>query len=417
MEWDSLIHRRIGDAGAQVIAEELKRNATLARLGLIESQIGDAGARAIAEALTVNTTLITLSLEKNPIGDAGTKAIAEALKVNLTLATLLLGENQIGDAGVQAIAETLKVSTTLTRLQLQKNQIGDAGAQAIAAALRVNTSLTELNLGLNQIGDVGAQAIAEALKVNKTLAWLDLGQNLIGDAGAKAIAEGLRENTTVTRLHLDRNRIGYDGAQAIDDARNATKALTYCSIDNQINPLAFSLLPRLATAKDLQTVFHWLVSGPELQDQPAALPALPVELAERIMDEACYWQGVQHTKRSHFHDGTTNGALTVTVPQGIAGNSVRVKAIQVLRDEKHWLDPPYSTNGKTFDLVVRDKGGVVRYECAANATFVDSNLNLVTIRPASHPFIRQLRKGWQVQVLPSKSFGISLIESLYLGAF
>ncbi|XP_004349727.2 hypothetical protein CAOG_01221 [Capsaspora owczarzaki ATCC 30864] len=397
---------QIGEVGAQAIGEALKVNSTLTMLDLDANQIGDAGAQAIAEALKVNTTLTWLNLDGNQIGDAGAQAIAQALKVNSTLKKLFLDANQIGDAGAQAIGEALKVNKRLIDLRLSENHIGDAGANTIAAALKVNTTLTWLNLGENQIGNVGAEAIAEALKVNTTLTVLGLHTNEIGDDGACALADALEVNTTMTKLLLDRNCMTY-GCSALLDARedNCRLELTF---DDQINPLAFFKLPRLVTAEDLQTVFLLLTSGLQLEDQSASLPALPAEIAAHIMDEAHYWQGVQHTKRSRFYDDSP--VLKVTLPKRISGGSVRVKSIHVARGMGYQGCRP---EDDYFDLIFRDEQGVIRYECAISPTeFYEGNLECATIRPETTPILREMRGGWQVQVRPSEN-GTVLFETIY----
>ncbi|XP_004346365.1 hypothetical protein CAOG_05692 [Capsaspora owczarzaki ATCC 30864] len=289
-------------------------------------------------------------LWQNQIGDAGASAIAETLKVNKAVTSIAIWDNQIGDAGASAIAQALKVNTTVTRLIIWRNQIGDAGASAVAEALKVNTTVTEFDLHKNLIGDAGAQAFAELVKVNKTLAWLNLSWNCIGEVGIQAIA----------------------------DAREFHHTRTALRIGNQCSPLVLSLLPRLATADELQTVFGLLTSGPELENQLASLPALPTEIADLIMDEACYWQGVQRTNRACYFD-----SLSVTVPTSSTGNSIRVKAIQVLLDVKH----------------------------------VDANDSeqRVTILPANHPVMRQMREGWKVDVQPRKSSRGVRFESLHVG--
>ncbi|XP_011270743.1 hypothetical protein, variant [Capsaspora owczarzaki ATCC 30864] len=323
---------------------------------------------------------------------------------------LYLSENQIGDAEAQIIAEALKVNTTATSLDLSENQIGDAGAQAIAEALKVNKTLFWLNLIDNQIGDAGAQAIAEALKVNKMVKTLSLSENQIGDIGAQAIAEALMVNKQLWWLDLKCNCIGDAGFQAIGEARQVNRTLAHLLIDKQINPLAFSLLPRMSTAEDLHDVFHLLTSEPAVEDQSAALPALPTEIAELILDEAHYWQGVQHTKRQWFQYHSPECILKVTLPQGVNGNAIRVKEIHVLRGNRS-----DSVNDTGFELIVQDEQGAVRYECSVKPTLVDSSLELVTIVPASHLVIRQMRAGWQVQVRPSKFHYNVVFESLYVG--
>ncbi|XP_011270818.1 hypothetical protein CAOG_09085 [Capsaspora owczarzaki ATCC 30864] len=346
-----------------------------------------------------------ISLRWTQIGVAEAQAIAEALKENTTLTWLELQLNRIDLAGARAIAEALKVNTTVTRLYLNSSLTGDAGVQAIAEALRVNKTLSCLNLDFNQIGDGGAWAIAEALKVNTALTALLLEFNQIGDAGACAIAAALKANKTVTLLDLTSNCIGNLGSQAIDAAR---KRNCGCEVPlrDQINPLAFSLLPRLASAGDSHTVFGMLTSGLELENQPACLPLLPTEIAELIMDKAHYWQGVQNTNRLWTDERPSS--LKVRLPQG---DLIRVKAIQVLRDWKR----PNNIGDCAFDLTVRDEKGAVQYECAVHPTFVNWNLALATIWPASHPIVRQMREGWQVQVQPSTFAHELLFESLYVG--
>ncbi|KJE97167.1 hypothetical protein CAOG_010090 [Capsaspora owczarzaki ATCC 30864] len=394
----SLLNRQIGEVGARAIAETLKVNKTLKYLDLDNNLIGDAGAQSIAEALKVNTTLKALSLAKNQIGDVGANAIAEALKVNKTLTWLDLGKSRIGNAGAQAIAEALKMNAMVTEIGLKQNQIGNVGANAIAEALKVNKTLTWLDLGKSRIGNAGAQAIAEALKVNTTLIVL-----LQSDVGAQAIAEAFKVDPKPRLTTLKRNCISNARSQAINLYRSYDGRGLY--IYEQVNPRAFSLLPRVATADDLQTVFCLLTSGPELKDQSTFLPALPAEIADIIMDEAQYWQGEQHTKRDPYDDRP----VKVTVPQSINGNSTRVKAIQVVRDTGKLY---HRIGDNVFGLIVRDEQGTVQYEHEAKATFVDSTLVSATLWPASTPIIRQIRVGWEVQVQPSKSARDVLFESL-----
>ncbi|KJE97283.1 hypothetical protein, variant [Capsaspora owczarzaki ATCC 30864] len=321
-----------------------------------------------------------------------------------------LGKNRIGDAGATAIAEALQASTALIHLYLVENQIGDAGAQAIAEGLNGNTRLTGLYLYQNEFGDAGAQAMAQALKVNTTLTWLSLRANQIGDAGAQAVAEALRVNKKLTWLDLQYNCIGNVTVQVIGETRKATRPKI--DIDNQINPRVFSLFPRLASADDIQDVFRLLTCGPELDNQSASLPALTSEIVHFIMDEAHYWQGVKHAKRALFDGTLPDCILKVTLPQSINGCSIRVKAIQVLRNKKERRD---SIDDGVFDLIVRDENGAVRYECAANPNVVDSNIARATILPSSTPIIEHMREGWHVQVRSSKSAQDVLLESLYVG--
>ncbi|KJE90938.1 hypothetical protein CAOG_08585 [Capsaspora owczarzaki ATCC 30864] len=296
--------------------------------------------------------------------------------------------SKIGNAEVHAIAAALK-ETKLTELYLGWNQIGDVGAKVLAEALQENRTLTVLGLYHNEIGDAGAHAIVEAVKAHSTLSEIYLHANLISDVGARAIAETLKEKTTLNLLDLRENYIGSAAAQLLREVLEAK-----LHIDNQQNPLALSLFPRSSPVEDVQTVFRLLLRGSELQDQSASLPALPAAIAEHILSDAHYWPSVHHIKRNNFYDVSLGGhVLQVALPQ----QSIQVKSILVLREWKK-PRPTNTADSAAFDVIVRDEQGAVQYECAVKATFVDSTIDFVTIWPASHPIIGQMREGWQVQV-------------------
>merc|ERR1712000_264773 len=119
--------------------------------------------------LKVNKTLTSINLRYNKIGDAGAEKIAEALKVNKTLTSINLRDNKIGDAGAEKIAEALKVNKTLTSLNLRENGIGSLVKKKIAEMLEANKSLASVK-GHNR-NDSGAEQVAQA--VAATLEKLD----------------------------------------------------------------------------------------------------------------------------------------------------------------------------------------------------------------------------------------------------
>src|ERR1700756_5333569 len=60
-----LRNKKIGNKGAEALAEALILNKTLRRLNLNFNQIGEAGFAALAEALSFNNILSELYLERN----------------------------------------------------------------------------------------------------------------------------------------------------------------------------------------------------------------------------------------------------------------------------------------------------------------------------------------------------------------
>jgi hypothetical protein len=159
---------------AQALAEALKVNSTLTRLGLRGcTGIGDAGCVALADALKVNSTLEDLSLSHcTNISIFFCVALADALKVNSTLRMLHLDKcTGIGNDGCVALADALKVNSTLGWLGLTHcTGIDNGGCVALADALKVNNTLESLHLSdCTGIGNDGCVALADALKVNSTL--------------------------------------------------------------------------------------------------------------------------------------------------------------------------------------------------------------------------------------------------------
>jgi len=222
----NMSHKKIGDTGANALAQALMVNNTLTGVYLPYNQIGDTGAIALAKALMINKTLTALYLPYNQIGDEGALFLAAALTINTSLQYLDLTNNQIRDEGANMLAEALKTNTTLQNLSLTSNQIGYAGTIKLAEALMINKTLTELYLSGNKIGDAGAIKLAAALKTNTYLQILDLSGNKIGDAGAIKLADALKINTYLKNLNLSRNQIEEEGAIALEKALTENISLT-----------------------------------------------------------------------------------------------------------------------------------------------------------------------------------------------
>ena len=97
--------------------------------------------------LMAGCNVTVLNLRNCQLGDGGARVLLEFLRRNTTLEKLYLTCNDIGDDGVLALAEALRSNPTLTELCLGGNDLGDDGARALVGALRSNTTLTSLDLG------------------------------------------------------------------------------------------------------------------------------------------------------------------------------------------------------------------------------------------------------------------------------
>ena len=126
---------RIGDQGAEIIADALCKNKTLRRFILASAGIGVRGARALANMLRHNSALMFLDLGllkttaalgeiPNRIGVDGAKVIAEALKLNSTLVALNVFHNNIFQQGIAAFRDAFNgtngLNTSIVKLELEQ---------------------------------------------------------------------------------------------------------------------------------------------------------------------------------------------------------------------------------------------------------------------------------------------------------
>lgn len=107
--------------------------------------------------------LEALKLSWNRVGDKGAQAMADALKTSSLLNTLELGWNAIGTVGGVAIVEAMARCTMLRTVGLQQNKMGTQAAVLMADALRLNLRFRSLTLDRNPIGLVGVNALLKVL--------------------------------------------------------------------------------------------------------------------------------------------------------------------------------------------------------------------------------------------------------------
>lgn len=167
---DSLLHNgfsrskgnNVGPDGAKALAELLKINAALKKIGLDSNQINAEGAIFLADAIKSNTSLMELTVDSNNIGSNGAKALAESLKFNATLKYISLNNNHIGTEGVIFIADTIKSNQSLVHLDLNNNNIGTQGVIAVIEAMKSNTTLQRVHFSEKDVFDMSAYDAARS---------------------------------------------------------------------------------------------------------------------------------------------------------------------------------------------------------------------------------------------------------------
>ena len=120
--------------------------------------------------LATRGELMKLFLSYCRIGDDGAEIVAEYLKRSETVSKVYLWSCNIGLRGVKAIAEVLKHSRTIKHLSVGENQLGDESAEELINVLRFNLSLVYVNLWDNNVAPE-SMAVIEYLttKRNKIL--------------------------------------------------------------------------------------------------------------------------------------------------------------------------------------------------------------------------------------------------------
>nr|XP_057904345.1 MHC class II transactivator [Doryrhamphus excisus] len=113
-----------------------------------------------------------LDLEGNKIGDQGAEQLADTFASLSFLEILNLSQNDIGDKGVRKLVTTLKDLPKLHCLILYSNVISDRGAYSLSLVLPHMTSLTDLDVTYNKLSDVGAERLAASLRSCKQMKTL-----------------------------------------------------------------------------------------------------------------------------------------------------------------------------------------------------------------------------------------------------
>ncbi|XP_019723865.1 MHC class II transactivator isoform X2 [Hippocampus comes] len=161
-------HGRLSDCLGELDAILENGVPAVKELRKLEFEIGpERGPQAIPklwEFLPNLHDLQHLDLEGNKIGDNGAEQLANHFASLCFLQILNLSQNYIGDDGVKKMATALKDLPKLHCLILYSNVICDEGAATLAAVLPHMASLTDLDVKYNKLSDVGAQCLGASLR-------------------------------------------------------------------------------------------------------------------------------------------------------------------------------------------------------------------------------------------------------------
>ncbi len=157
---------------------DLIREGALELLTLSDNELQQEEVKQVSAALGDPRSRLRVVWMKNlRVGDEGAAIIAEGLRRNRSLRILGIGSNCITDKGAVCLAEALKENNALRGLYLRYNSLTKVSALAFGEALEVNRSLEWL--GFNKVGleDEDAEAVKHMLERAKYLDEIGISGN------------------------------------------------------------------------------------------------------------------------------------------------------------------------------------------------------------------------------------------------
>ncbi|XP_029292596.1 MHC class II transactivator isoform X2 [Cottoperca gobio] len=162
------VHKKLSDSSSQsdsILAEGVP---AVKELHKLEFELGPEKGPLVLpklwELLPGLHNLQHLDLENSKIGDKGAENLADSLVSLGSLEILNLSQNCIADRGVRKLATVLRDLPKLHCLSLYSNMISDEGAESLASVLPHMASLTDLDVKYNKLTDVGAQSLGASLR-------------------------------------------------------------------------------------------------------------------------------------------------------------------------------------------------------------------------------------------------------------
>lgn len=181
---------KLTQRGIEAVSSQLicGPHVTLKNLNILHTRMGDGGAALLAEALMGNSPLTNLRCTDCDLTDDAAVSFSRAFSRNSGLALLELCQNRIGVDGAKALLNAVKNAPILHSLILGANEIGDFSPDSLSSVGHLRT----LNLSMNRITDNGAAELARLLgntlaASKRTLKALDVSQNSLTQRGMQLL--------------------------------------------------------------------------------------------------------------------------------------------------------------------------------------------------------------------------------------
>ena len=203
-----LPNRRLDDAGAVTLAEEVAKAPALENFSLTSQTLGPDGVAALAVAALTNPTVTRLALGVPMLDDAGITLLGRAIAAVPEGAGVEVLELQIFGAtprGIRAFSEALSSASgrdtpVVGSLAMLRMPMGAEGLAAVAAAA-AGCGMTGLRLEGCQVGHAGPEALAPLVS-NLRLRSLVLRGTAICELPVRKHQEPVRTNSREEQLAL-----------------------------------------------------------------------------------------------------------------------------------------------------------------------------------------------------------------------
>lgn len=197
----------------------LESQRTSQTLNLADQVIGDEGAKLVADFLKRYSHFTTIELRGNNLSSEGLASICQALKGSTTLTTILAEWNMIGSSttnvGFEALYELAKVSRSLTTLDFRNNRISPSAGPVLAKIIRDSPALEFIDLRWNDLGNEGAKQILAAVQAQSRKLRVDLCGNRVSEEVFTSMehpSDGVRRSldfqTSLKQSYLNETPVG-----------------------------------------------------------------------------------------------------------------------------------------------------------------------------------------------------------------
>jgi NLR family CARD domain-containing protein 3 len=242
-----MIHPRIDDISANVLAKALSENNSVTAFVLSCYALVDDGAHAIGSVLaehpcisrlqlrdlrdsreiiiffsllTKNKRITDLSMRHCTICPRGARAMADFLRNNTTIQEFRLTDSQLTGNALQILCESgLKYNTSIQRLYLINDDLmGIDSAEHLSAIVNGVCQVEELYLGENNLEDSGVAILSNAIiqkGPESTLSVLDVRSNNLTATGALSMQGLIVNGSNLKTLIISNNELGDNGVMAI----------------------------------------------------------------------------------------------------------------------------------------------------------------------------------------------------------